>query len=116
MEQTRRIRVECFDRELSRNPSLLDVNAEADRIRTECPIFGPTNAEVLEHPVLPISTEDREQYNDELRRFYEEHDTFVDAHNSWRQAESHTIRFDLWLYNQGTEPADDVDQSSTHLG
>lgn len=99
--------------ELVNNWQPLDVQAEMAKQRQAHPKHGA----VASHPLMPMATlltgliseEEWQRYNKKLDGYYLNYEVYLQRLNTWGANNARTIRFDLWLGNCGTCPAEDVD-------
>lgn len=56
-----------------------------------------------------ISSEDIAKYNAELDKFYQEYARHVQEEISFQNLKRKTIKLEIWLSNDGTAPAEDID-------
>jgi hypothetical protein len=76
------------------------------------PLSGLTKlqslARTFDHFGKP-SAEAIKRYNDELETFYDEYETYLRERYASANLQRRTIRLDLYLFNEGTAPAEDID-------
>lgn len=49
------------------------------------------------------------RYNDELAKFYEDYEEYLRRYDLYRNLQRRMMRLDIYLFNRGTAPAEDID-------